>query len=390
MLALFEETVREAGEDIGEAVEAVADPLERLRVFTIRLHEWCDPVDAPRKRGTHNRRADLGVLDATRRQPLGTGAPCPRTGLAPPPRARRRRIRGRLDPRHRHPAGERARPTDRDVQLVRSIDWPTTRGSASPPKRPGSSASAASAAETRAPRTGEPVPGPGPKTRHKPRRTSLASATALDRTGLVRGRGAEHLGHHARDGAPVRPRRDRPPRRLRPRRLRRAPRRVRTARGRRSAGRTPTDGIRRALAGAADDVERDRGHDRSGTARDRDPAGRAPAPGRPGQSGRDPRRALRWPARSRRRRGLATRGVSGRRPRLRPPRSAPRPHAGGMHGPVDRAGRAVRLTRARVRAHPHDAQASAVRRRTDLGQRPDQRAGGRAAVPLRTAVDPVG
>ncbi len=57
VLALFEETVREAGEDIRQAVDAESDPLGRLRVFAIRLHEWCDPVDAPRKRGAHNRRA---------------------------------------------------------------------------------------------------------------------------------------------------------------------------------------------------------------------------------------------------------------------------------------------------------------------------------------------
>lgn len=57
VLTLFEETVREAGVDINAAVGAETDPLARLRVFVIRLHEWCDPVDAPRKRGTHNRRA---------------------------------------------------------------------------------------------------------------------------------------------------------------------------------------------------------------------------------------------------------------------------------------------------------------------------------------------
>ena len=57
VLALFEETVREAGEDIVEAVAAESDPLERLRAWAIRMHEWCDPVETPRKRGTHNRRA---------------------------------------------------------------------------------------------------------------------------------------------------------------------------------------------------------------------------------------------------------------------------------------------------------------------------------------------
>jgi len=53
ILALFEETVRESIEDYEGALEDVTDPLERLRTFVIRLHEWCDPSE--RKRGTHNR-----------------------------------------------------------------------------------------------------------------------------------------------------------------------------------------------------------------------------------------------------------------------------------------------------------------------------------------------
>ncbi len=56
VLALFEETVREAGDDIREAIAAESDPLARLRVFTMRLHEWCDPGEEPRMRGTHRRR----------------------------------------------------------------------------------------------------------------------------------------------------------------------------------------------------------------------------------------------------------------------------------------------------------------------------------------------
>jgi AcrR family transcriptional regulator len=56
LLALFEETVREATEDLGVVVESESEPLDRLRAFTIRLHEWCDPSEAPRKRGAHNRR----------------------------------------------------------------------------------------------------------------------------------------------------------------------------------------------------------------------------------------------------------------------------------------------------------------------------------------------
>ncbi len=57
VLALFEETVREAGDDIRKAVAAHTDPLERLRAFTICLHQWCDPGEEPRKRGSHHRRA---------------------------------------------------------------------------------------------------------------------------------------------------------------------------------------------------------------------------------------------------------------------------------------------------------------------------------------------
>jgi AcrR family transcriptional regulator len=56
LLALFEETVRESIDDLTATVEASSDPLERLKAFTIRLHEWCDPSDKPRKRGRHYRR----------------------------------------------------------------------------------------------------------------------------------------------------------------------------------------------------------------------------------------------------------------------------------------------------------------------------------------------
>ena len=57
VLALFEETVREAAEDIRVAVaDDTADPLARLRAFVVTLHEWCDPVEEPRKRGAHTRR----------------------------------------------------------------------------------------------------------------------------------------------------------------------------------------------------------------------------------------------------------------------------------------------------------------------------------------------
>jgi AcrR family transcriptional regulator len=56
LLALFEETVRVAAADIRQVVELETSPLERLRAFTLRLHDWCEPEGGPRKRGAHNRR----------------------------------------------------------------------------------------------------------------------------------------------------------------------------------------------------------------------------------------------------------------------------------------------------------------------------------------------
>jgi AcrR family transcriptional regulator len=55
LFALFEETIRESLEDLRAAVESESAPLERLRAFTIRLHEWCEPIGTRRKRGAHNR-----------------------------------------------------------------------------------------------------------------------------------------------------------------------------------------------------------------------------------------------------------------------------------------------------------------------------------------------
>jgi AcrR family transcriptional regulator len=55
LFALFEESIRESVDDLRSAVEAESDPLARLRAFTIRLHEWCEPLGTKRKRGAHNR-----------------------------------------------------------------------------------------------------------------------------------------------------------------------------------------------------------------------------------------------------------------------------------------------------------------------------------------------
>ena len=55
LFALLEETIRESLKDLRSAVESESKPLERLRAFTICLHEWCEPLGTRRKRGTHNR-----------------------------------------------------------------------------------------------------------------------------------------------------------------------------------------------------------------------------------------------------------------------------------------------------------------------------------------------
>jgi AcrR family transcriptional regulator len=60
LLALFEETVQEAVDDIRRSVDTETAPLERLHVFVLSLHAWCDPYERPRKRGSHTR---LPIMD---------------------------------------------------------------------------------------------------------------------------------------------------------------------------------------------------------------------------------------------------------------------------------------------------------------------------------------
>jgi AcrR family transcriptional regulator len=55
LFALLEESIRESFADIRESVESESEPIARLRAFTIRLHEWCEPIGKKRKRGAHNR-----------------------------------------------------------------------------------------------------------------------------------------------------------------------------------------------------------------------------------------------------------------------------------------------------------------------------------------------
>jgi len=55
LFALLEESIRESVDDLQSAIVSESKALDRLRAFTIRLHEWCDPLGSRRKRGTHNR-----------------------------------------------------------------------------------------------------------------------------------------------------------------------------------------------------------------------------------------------------------------------------------------------------------------------------------------------
>jgi AcrR family transcriptional regulator len=55
LFALLEESIDEALTDLREAAESETEALARLRAFTIRLHEWCEPIGAKRKRGSHDR-----------------------------------------------------------------------------------------------------------------------------------------------------------------------------------------------------------------------------------------------------------------------------------------------------------------------------------------------
>src|SRR5215468_536075 len=72
LFALLEETIRESLKDLRSTVESESEPLARLRAFTIRLHEWCEPLGTRRKRGAHNRvpisefSLQLAVKDAER------------------------------------------------------------------------------------------------------------------------------------------------------------------------------------------------------------------------------------------------------------------------------------------------------------------------------------
>jgi AcrR family transcriptional regulator len=57
VLALFEETVHEAGREIRDAVDAETEPLARLHAFAVTLYQWCDPRESHTTGDAHRRRA---------------------------------------------------------------------------------------------------------------------------------------------------------------------------------------------------------------------------------------------------------------------------------------------------------------------------------------------
>jgi AcrR family transcriptional regulator len=63
LLALFEDSIREQVDDLQRSVDGETEPLARLRAFTIRLFEWCEPAGPGRKPGDHDHRpvADFAI-----------------------------------------------------------------------------------------------------------------------------------------------------------------------------------------------------------------------------------------------------------------------------------------------------------------------------------------
>ena len=72
LLALFEVSVREQADDLRRVVEGESEALARLRAFTVRLYEWCEPADTTTKPGSHTYRpiaefaVQLSTVDPTR------------------------------------------------------------------------------------------------------------------------------------------------------------------------------------------------------------------------------------------------------------------------------------------------------------------------------------
>ena len=127
----------------------VVEPSPTRSSGSARSRSGCTSGATRRRRrasaATHNRRpiSEFSVQLAVDHPDRVKAAMAP--DLADDARARRRRERRRRDRRGRHAARGRAHAADGDVQLVRQPPRRERRGCASRPRRPGSSASTASA-----------------------------------------------------------------------------------------------------------------------------------------------------------------------------------------------------------------------------------------------------
>ena len=118
LFALLEESIRESLEDLREAVEAESEPLDRLRAFIVRLHEWCEPLGTRRKRGAHNRvpMSEFSIQLALK-DPESVGAATAPISRMLVDAARRGRGR-RRDPGRGHAAHRDAHAANRHVRLA--------------------------------------------------------------------------------------------------------------------------------------------------------------------------------------------------------------------------------------------------------------------------------
>ena len=96
LLALFEDSMLESAADLRDVVATETDPIDRLRAFTIRLHEWCDPprhrASAARTTGARSRSSRCSsrsrIPSACERGRNRSHACCSSSSKRPRPRAR--------------------------------------------------------------------------------------------------------------------------------------------------------------------------------------------------------------------------------------------------------------------------------------------------------------
>lgn len=75
MLALFEESVAQTAQQLGEAIEGIDDPLERLRAFVIEYYRLCTPP--PREAADGRGKTAKGAKGGKAAKGKATGTPNP-------------------------------------------------------------------------------------------------------------------------------------------------------------------------------------------------------------------------------------------------------------------------------------------------------------------------